>query len=493
MDDPEGECGVFGIFGHPEAAWLTYLGLHALQHRGQEGAGICTAHDGRLHVHRGRGLIAEVFPRDIVASLPGTGAIGHNRYSTTGSDHAANLQPLIASYRDGTIAIAHNGNLVNAKELREECEHLGSIFQTTVDSEVIVHLLARARPEDLVGRLRQALSRVRGAYSLVGLTPDALIGIRDPHGFRPLCLGQLEGAWILASESCALDILGAEYVREIEPGEMVVIDKDGLATHRFGVDVPRAECVFEHVYFARPDSRTFGRGVSEIRVRLGRALAREHPAQADLVISVPDSSNAAALGYSRESGIPLDHGLIRNHYVGRTSHQPATVAAQPRRASGTTSCARRWPGSASSSSTTRSCAARRAAASCAWSGGEAAREIHFRVSSPPVVHPVTTASTCPRMRSWSRTDAPWSRSASSSAWTRWGISRRKRCSGGARRRRCGACSVLHGAVSGEMAADPLEGRSRGEAELTVMGRRRPPPPGLRSPPRPSSFLWNVCR
>ena len=387
MGDLKEKCGVFGIFGHAEAAWLTYLGLHALQHRGQEGAGICTADGGRLHVHRGRGLIAEVFPRDIFGSLPGTSAIGHNRYSTTGSDHVGNLQPLLASYRDGSIAIAHNGNLVNAKELREECEHLGSIFQTTVDSEVIVHLLARARPEDLVGRWRQALSRVRGAYSLVGLTPDALIGIRDPHGFRPLCVGQLEGAWILASESCALDILGAEYLREIEPGEMVVINKDGLATHRFGVDVPRAECVFEHVYFARPDSRAFGRGVSEIRVELGRALAREHPAQADLVISVPDSSNAAALGYSRESGIPLDHGLIRNHYVGRTFISPQqslrnlgvrlkynvvrealagkrVVVVDDSIVRGTTS---------------------RSLMRMIREAG--AREIHFRVSSPPVSHP----------------------------------------------------------------------------------------------------------
>lgn len=387
MSELKEKCGVFGIFGHPEASWLTYLGLYALQHRGQEGAGICTADGGLLHVHRGRGLIAEVFPRDIFASLPGTSAIGHNRYSTTGSDHASNLQPLIASYRDGTIAIAHNGNLVNAKELREECEHLGSIFQTTVDSEVIVHLLARARPEDLVGRLRQALSRVRGAYSLVGLTPEVMVGIRDPRGFRPLCLGQLEGAWILASESCALDILGAEYLREIEPGELVVIDRGGVATHRFGVDVPRAECVFEHVYFARPDSRTFGRGVSEIRVELGRALAREHPVKADVVISVPDSSNAAALGYSRESGIPLDHGLIRNHYVGRTFISPQ----QSLRNLGVrlkynvvreTLAGKRVV--VVDDSIVRGTTSRSLMRMIREAG---AREIHFRVSSPPVSHP----------------------------------------------------------------------------------------------------------
>ena len=387
MSELKEKCGVFGIFGHPEASWLTYLGLYALQHRGQEGAGICTADGGLLHVHRGRGLIAEVFPRDVFASLPGKSAIGHNRYSTTGSDHASNLQPLIASYRDGTIAIAHNGNLVNAKELREECEHLGSIFQTTVDSEVIVHLLARARPEDLVGRLRQALSRVRGAYSLVGLTPDAMVGIRDPRGFRPLCLGRLEGAWILASESCALDILGAEYLREIEPGELIVVDGGGVATHRFGVDAPRAECVFEHVYFARPDSRTFGRGVSEIRVELGRALAREHPVQADVVISVPDSSNAAALGYSRESGIPLDHGLIRNHYVGRTFISPQQSLRNLGVRLKYNVVREALDGKrviVVDDSVVRGTTSRSLMRMIREAG---AREIHFRVSSPPVAHP----------------------------------------------------------------------------------------------------------
>ncbi|MBZ0266708.1 amidophosphoribosyltransferase, partial [bacterium] len=323
MSGPKEKCGVFGIFDHPEAAWLTYLGLYALQHRGQEGAGICTSDGKKLHIHRAPGLVSEVFHEETFAELPGRAAIGHNRYSTTGGTGAVNLQPMLASYRGGSIAVAHNGNLVNAREVREECEHLGSIFQTTSDSEVIVHLLARARPDDLIGRLRQALSRVRGAYSLVALTPDCLIGLRDPAGIRPLCLGRLGDSYVVASESCALDILNATYEREVEPGEMVVITKDGLVSHRFGVEKPRAECVFEHVYFARPDSRAFGRGVNEIRVRLGRALAREHPVDADLVMSVPDSSNAAALGFSRESGIPLEHGLIRNHYVGRTFISPS--------------------------------------------------------------------------------------------------------------------------------------------------------------------------
>jgi amidophosphoribosyltransferase len=315
-------CGVFGIFGHDDASWLTYLGLYALQHRGQEGTGICSTDGRKLWRHRATGLVAEAYDEEVLAGLPGRAAIGHNRYSTTGSGQTANLCPLLASYRGGRIALAHNGNLVNAKELREECEHLGSIFQTTVDSEVIVHLVARAKPHDLEGRLLQALSRVRGAYSIVALTPDRLIGIRDPHGFRPLCLGRLDDSWILASESCALDLLKAEYVREVEPGEMVTITERGLESRRFGVHAACAECVFEHVYFARPDSRAFGRGVSEARMELGRQLAREHPADADLVMAVPDSSNAAALGYSQQSEIPLEHGLIRNHYVGRTFISP---------------------------------------------------------------------------------------------------------------------------------------------------------------------------
>ncbi len=322
MKELKEKCGVFGIYDHPHAAWLTYLGLYALQHRGQEGAGICSAAGDKLHVLRGRGLVSEVFTEDTFDRLPGQAAIGHNRYSTTGSDDAVNLQPLLASYRDGSIALAHNGNLVNTRELRAECEHLGSIFQGTSDTEVIVHLLARAKPSDLVGRMKQALSRVRGAYSIVALTPTAMLGMRDPHGIRPLCLGRLDGSWVLASESCALDLLNARYEREVEPGEIVVITRDGLRSHRFGVDVPRAECVFEHVYFARPDSHVFGRSVNEVRMELGRALAREHPADADLVMSVPDSSNAAALGFSQEAGIPLEHGLIRNHYVGRTFISP---------------------------------------------------------------------------------------------------------------------------------------------------------------------------
>jgi amidophosphoribosyltransferase len=380
-------CGVFGVFDHEEASWLTYLGLHALQHRGQEGAGICSSDGQDLHVRRGRGLVSELFSEEVLRELPGHASIGHNRYSTTGADVEANLQPLLATYRGGKVALAHNGNLVNAKEIREECEHLGSIFQTTVDSEVIVHLLARARPNDLEGRLIQALSRVKGAYSLVCLTPDRLLGLRDPHGLRPLCLGRLGDSWIVTSESCALDILNARYEREIEPGEIVIITKDGIETRRFGVASPRTECVFEHVYFARPDSRVFGFGASSVRFELGRELAREHPAQADLVTAVPDSSNAASLGFAREARLPLEHALIRNHYVGRTFISPGqtlrdlkvrlkfnvvretvagkrVVVVDDSVVRGTTS---------------------RSLVKMIREGG--ATEIHLRVASPPVRHP----------------------------------------------------------------------------------------------------------
>ncbi|MAF26689.1 MAG: amidophosphoribosyltransferase [Gemmatimonadota bacterium] len=381
------KCGIFGVYGHPDAAWLTYLGLHALQHRGQEGAGIVSAHEADLHTHRGQGLVSDVFTREAIEALPGRSAIGHNRYSTTGADKSMNLQPLVASYRDGRVAIAHNGNLVNARELREECEHLGSIFQTTVDSEVIVHLLARAHPPGLDGKLRQTLSRVRGAYSLVCLSPDALLAIRDPNGFRPLCLGRLDDAWIVASESCALDIIKAEYVREVEPGEIVVIEKGGVRSLRFGADAPRAECVFEHIYFARPDSRAYGSCVSEVRRALGRQLAREHPVDADLVMAVPDSSNAAALGYSRESKIPLEHGLIRNHYVGRTfisSSQEQRDFGVRLKYNAVREVLEGQRVVVVDDSVVRGTTSRSLMRMIREAG---AREIHFRVSSPPVKHP----------------------------------------------------------------------------------------------------------
>ena len=316
------KCGVVGVFGHPEAANLVYLSLYALQHRGQEGAGIVSAYEGMLLSHRGLGLVADVFPESIIRQLKGSAAIGHNRYSTSGQTLLKNTQPFVVEYGRGGLAVAHNGNLVNALELREQLEAQGSIFQSNVDTEVIIHLIANARGETLVERISAALAQVRGAYSLVFLTPTELVAARDPYGFRPLVLGRIRDGWIVASETCAFDLIGATYEREVEPGEVLRISKAGLQTIRPFPRAPRAACVFEYVYFARPDSRVFGRNVYEIRKALGRQLAREQPADADIVIPVPDSGVPAALGYAEESGLPFEMGLIRNHYVGRTFIEP---------------------------------------------------------------------------------------------------------------------------------------------------------------------------
>ncbi len=316
------ECGVIGLFAHESAAEMVCLGLHALQHRGQEGAGIVSFDGGRVSSHRGLGLVSDLFTPEVLGRFAGSVAVGHNRYSTTGSCRAENLQPLIAHWRRRKIALAHNGNLVNALELRREMEENGAIFQTGMDSEVIVHLLARSSGADLVERTRDALSQVSGAYSLVLSDGETLIGARDPRGFRPLCIGKLEATTVIASESCALDLVGAEYVREIAPGEMVVIDAGGLRSVPPADPVEPRHCIFEYVYFSRPDSIVFGHAVDQIRRCLGQLLAEEHPAEADIVISVPDSSNSAALGFSERSGIPFEIGLIRNHYVGRTFIQP---------------------------------------------------------------------------------------------------------------------------------------------------------------------------
>lgn len=316
-------CGIFGIAGHSEAANLTYLGLHALQHRGQESAGMVVAHDTRLLGHRGRGLVADVFTNAALEALPGEQAIGHVRYATAGGGHLRNTQPLQVSYADGELSVAHNGNLVNAPELRRELEAEGAIFQSDSDTEVVIHLIARSRQETLERRILDALSRVTGAYSLLFLTPDKLVAVRDPHGFRPLVLGRLKEAHVLASETTALDLIEAEYLREVAPGELLVIDGERGLTARQAIPPTRPRrCIFEQVYFARPDSQLFGAGVSEVRKDLGRALAREQPADADIVIAVPDSGVPAAIGFSQESGIPFDVGLIRSHYVGRTFIEP---------------------------------------------------------------------------------------------------------------------------------------------------------------------------
>lgn len=316
-------CGIFGIYGHPEAAELTTLGLHALQHRGEESSGIATGDGSRVRVHTGMGHVADVFSDPgVLERLPGHLAIGHNRYSTTGSDSLVNAQPFVAECRDGYVAIAHNGNMVNTEQLRRGMQQDGAIFQTTTDSELILHLIARSRQEQVADRVIDALRQIRGAYSLVMATENRILAARDPNGFRPLCLGQFGDAWIVTSESCALDIISARYIRDIEPGELVMIDANGLRTFSALEAGRNSFCIFEYIYFSRPDSVIFGENVDKTRRKLGRQLAIEHPAEADIVIAVPDSSNTAALGYSHESGIRHEIGLIRNHYVGRTFITP---------------------------------------------------------------------------------------------------------------------------------------------------------------------------
>ena len=316
------ECGVVGIYNHPEAANMAYLGLHALQHRGQESAGIVSSDLKALYFHKGMGLVADVFSKDVLLSLPGTSAIGHVRYSTTGGSHIKNAQPLVVDYARGSIAVAHNGNLVNAKLIRDELEAYGSIFQSSIDTEVIIHLIASSKESNLIDRLASALGRLRGAYSLVILTEKKLIAARDPNGFRPLVLGRLKDGWVVASETCAFDLIEAEFVREIEPGEIVLIDGKGITSHRPFKEAPYMPCIFEFVYFARPDSDIFGANVYKVRKNLGRELAKEHHVSADIVIPVPDSGVPAAIGYAEESKIPFEMALVRNHYVGRTFIEP---------------------------------------------------------------------------------------------------------------------------------------------------------------------------
>ncbi len=316
------ECGVIGVYGHPEAANLAYLGLYALQHRGQEGAGIVSSDGTVLVSHRGLGLVADVFSEDTIRRLAGSSAIGHNRYSTAGKTLLKNTQPLVVDYARGGLAVAHNGNLVNAVHLREQLETRGSIFQSSVDTEVIIHLIASVPGETLAERVVAALIQLRGAYSLLFLSEHEMIVARDPHGLRPLVLGHIGDAVVVASETCALDLLGATYEREVEPGEVIVVNRDGLESLRPLPPAPRSSCIFEYIYFARPDSIVYGRSVYEIRKELGRQLAREQPVEADVVIPVPDSGLPAALGYAEAAGVPFEMGLIRNHYVGRTFIEP---------------------------------------------------------------------------------------------------------------------------------------------------------------------------
>ncbi len=323
---PKHYCGVFGIYGHPNAAQLTYYGLYALQHRGQESAGIVTTDGKKFYEHRGMGLVSQIFNGEVLENLTGAMAIGHTRYSTTGSSHIRNAQPLTGNCRLGQIAIAHNGNLTNAAKVRDELEADGLMFQTTVDSEIILNLLAKPTLDGQENNLVQTMRRIEGAYSLAIMTERELVGIRDPYGFRPLSIGKVDDAWVLASETCAFDLIHAEFVRDVEPGEIVIIDHNGLRSiQAFPEQDRRAFCIFEYVYFARPDSTISNRNVYKVRVEMGRQLAREHPIEADLVIPVPDSGNCAALGYSLESGIPFEMAFVRNHYVGRSFLQPSQL------------------------------------------------------------------------------------------------------------------------------------------------------------------------
>jgi amidophosphoribosyltransferase len=321
------ECGVVAIYGHPEAAKMTYLGLYALQHRGQESAGICTSDGSHIHCQKSMGHVADIFTTKVLSELPGKLAIGHTRYSTAGDTALLNAQPFSVACNKGRVAVAHNGNITNAIEMRAELERRGSIFQANSDTEVILHLVAHSSERTLAGALRDALLQIEGAFSLVFLAEDRIIVARDPHGFRPLAMGQMElnghAGYVFASETCAFDLIGAVYLHDVEPGEMIIVGPEGVTRERYAPERPLAQCAFEHVYFSRPDSIVFGRPVQESREMLGRLLAREHPADADVVVPVPDSGVAAALGYSAESGLPFRHGLIRNHYVGRTFIEPS--------------------------------------------------------------------------------------------------------------------------------------------------------------------------
>ncbi|MFO7870130.1 MAG: amidophosphoribosyltransferase [Kiritimatiellia bacterium] len=380
-------CGLFAVYGKDNAAVPIYHGLFSLQHRGQESAGIVTADGDEVFSKKGQGLVGEVFSPSSLKALRGHLGVGHVRYSTTGSSRAQNVQPLVVECVDGIWAVAHNGNIVNALQLRRMYQDAGAIFQTGTDSEVLVHLLADPMYRSRPGRVCRALSELRGAFSFVILTRSSVMAARDVHGFKPLCMGNMGKAVVFASESCALSQVGADYVRDIEPGELVVADKDGLKSSRFGESDSLSHCVFEMVYFARPDSLVFGRNVHETRLEYGIQLAREHPADADIVFPVPDSGNSAALGYSRESGIPLDSGFIRNHYVGRTFIMPAEnerEAGVDMKLAVLTEAVRGKRVVVVDDSIVRGTTMCRRVAALRDAG---AREIHLRVSCPPVKHP----------------------------------------------------------------------------------------------------------
>ncbi len=380
-------CGIVGIFGHPEAAKLSYLGLYALQHRGQESAGIVSAEGPSMTRRGGMGHVADVFSREVIEDLKGALAIGHVRYSTAGDSNPANAQPFLLRHHRGPIAVAHNGNLVDAEMIRADLEADGAIFQTTTDTEVLLHLVARSRVPDVVDAIVEAVRNVRGAFSLLFLVPGRLVAVRDPMGFRPLSIGKVDGAWVVASESCAFDLLGAEKIRDLERGEVVVIDVGGVHSFKpFGPTRP-APCAFEHVYFARPDSTIFGQSVQAVRKRLGAALFKEQPADVDLIVPVPDSGTFAGLGYAAASKIPFELGLVRNHYVGRTFIEPSQqirnfgvrVKLNPVRE---TLSGRRI--ALIDDSLVRGTTSQKIVQMCRDAG---AKEVHLRISCPPTIGP----------------------------------------------------------------------------------------------------------
>jgi amidophosphoribosyltransferase len=381
------ECGVFAIFAHADAAALTALGLHALQHRGQEAAGIVSFDGTHFHAHRATGLVGDSFSREnVIKGLPGAAAIGHTRYATTGASMLRNVQPLFADFAFGGLAIGHNGNLTNALGLRRRLVEEGSLFQSTTDTEVIVHLIARSRKQSILGRIVDAVRELEGAWSLVALYDHGIIGVRDPLGVRPLVLGRLDGAHILASETCALDIMGAEFVRDVEPGEVIVIDGEGVRNLRPFPRKPRRFCIFEYVYFARPDSTVEGLGVYEVRKRIGAELAREAPAPGDVVVPVPDSGVPAAIGYAQASGIPFELGIVRNHYVGRTFIEPSDQIRHlgvklKHNANQATLAGRRVI--LVDDSIVRGTTSTKIVAMVRQAG---AREVHMRIASPPTTH-----------------------------------------------------------------------------------------------------------
>ncbi len=382
------KCGVFGIFRHTDAAELTFFGLYSLQHRGHESAGIISSDKGKIYLHKGMGQVSEVFSdKANLKKLKGNIAIGHTRYSTTGASSLINIQPFLITNRDRVLAVGHNGNLTNALELRTSLDAKGSIFQTTSDTEIILHLAALSKKKTSIGRICDSLTKIKGAYSLIFMTEDSIIAVRDEYGFRPLALGKLGKSWVIASETCAFDIIGAKYVRDVEPGEVLEITNKGLSSYYPVKSTKTAFCIFEYVYFARPDSKVYGANVDKVRRRLGRALAREHPADADIVIGIPDSANTATLGYAEESGIPFEIGLIRNHYVGRTFIAPdqkirdLDVRVKFNAVKGVIEGRRIV---VVDDSIVRGTTSKKLVKMLRDAG---AKEIHFRVSSPPIISP----------------------------------------------------------------------------------------------------------